>query len=361
MNARIHVRLPARSDRSYDVLIRPGALQGLPGILAKRHRGAALFVVTDTNVGRLYGREVHHHLESAGLSAVLVDVPAGERSKSVECYHELAGVLLRSGIRRNSVVVGLGGGVVGDLAGFVAATVLRGVEYVQVPTSLLAQVDSSVGGKTGIDHAMGKNLIGAFHQPSLVVIDPEVLRTLPPAEFRNGLAEVVKIAAALDARFFRTLERCAHALTRTDTPLLTRIIRTAVGLKAGVVQRDEREAGLRKALNLGHTIGHAVESASGYRLRHGEAVAIGLILEGRLAVTCGVLSVNDHLRLLRLLEAFGLPTRLPRFVDRKEVLAGLAADKKNRSAVPLFVLPKKIGMSAIGVTLPADVIRAGIV
>jgi 3-dehydroquinate synthase len=251
--------------------------------------------------------------------------------------------------------------VVGDLAGFVAATVLRGVEYVQVPTSLLAQVDSSVGGKTGIDHTMGKNLIGAFHQPSMVVIDPEVLRTLPPAEFRNGLAEVVKIAAALDARFFRFLERSAPALTRTNTLLLARIIRTAVGLKAAVVQRDEREAGLRKALNLGHTIGHAVESASGYRLRHGEAVSIGLILEGRLAVTCGVLSVNDHLRLLRLLEAFGLPTRLPRFVDRREVLAGLAADKKNLSAMPLFVLPKKIGMSAIGVTLPADVVRAGII
>jgi 3-dehydroquinate synthase len=361
MNARIHVRLPARADRSYDVVIRPGVLHHLPELLAKWNRGATLFLVTDTNVGRLYGRKMHHLLVSAGWSVVLVDVPAGERSKSIDCYHSLTGALLRSGIRRNSVIVALGGGVVGDLAGFVAATVLRGVEYIQVPTSLLAQVDSSVGGKTGIDHTMGKNLIGAFHQPSLVVIDPEVLRTLPPAEFRNGLAEVVKIAAALDGRFFRFLERSAPLLTRTNTLLLARTIRAAVGLKAAVVQRDEREAGLRKALNLGHTIGHAVESASGYQLRHGEAVSIGLILEGRLAVTCGVLSVNDHLRLLRLLEAFGLPTRLPRSVDRKEVFAGLAADKKNVSAMPVFVLPKKIGTSAIGVTLPPDVVRAGIV
>jgi 3-dehydroquinate synthase len=361
MNARIDVRLPVRTDRSYQVLIRPGVLHRLPAILPDRHRGATLFLVSDANVGRLYGRRLHHLLVSAGWRAVLVDVPAGERSKSVDCYDALTGMLLRSGIRRNSVIVALGGGVVGDLAGFVSATVLRGVEYIQVPTSLLAQVDSSVGGKTGIDHAMGKNLIGAFHQPSLVVIDPQVLRTLPPAEFRNGLAEVVKIAASLDAKFFRFLERSAPALTRTNTLLLARMIRTAVGLKAAVVERDERETGLRKALNLGHTIGHAVESASGYRLRHGEAVSIGLILEGRLAVTCGVLSVNDHLRLFRLLEAFGLPTRLPRFIERKEVLAGLASDKKNLSATPVFVLPRKIGQSAIGVTLPADVIRAGII
>jgi 3-dehydroquinate synthase len=232
------------------------------------------------------------------------------------------------------------------------------VEFVQVPTSLLAQVDSSVGGKVGIDHHLGKNLIGAFHQPSLVVIDPAVLTTLPPREFRNGLAEIIKIAVALDPTFFTLLARNTGRLTSGNTPLLTRVIATAVGLKAAVVEKDEREAGLRKVLNLGHTLGHAIETASNFALRHGETVAIGMVLEGRIAATTGLLSINDLMKIRAVLEAVGLPTRMPKNLDLHTVHTALALDKKGKDGMPLFVLPGSIGSSAIDVPVPDALIRS---
>jgi len=352
------VRLPGGDDRRYSILIEPGALRRLPGLLTRTWKGRKVFVVTDANVGRLYGRAVLHDLHRAGLDALLIDVPAGEKSKSIDVYYAVTTALLENTIRRGSVLVALGGGVVGDLAGFAAATVLRGVPFVQVPTTLLAQVDSSVGGKVGIDHPLGKNLIGAFHQPSAVVIDPTVLKTLPRAEFRNGMAEVLKIAVALDADFFAYLERKARAITPSQVQLLSRVIARSVGLKAAVVVRDERETGLRKALNLGHTLGHAVEAATSFRLRHGEAVAIGMLLEGRIAVTLGLLSVRDLLRMQRVLDASGLPTRLPAKFDMKRLLAALAVDKKGTAAAPLFALPRGMGKSAVDVPVPPQLIRS---
>ncbi len=361
MNRNLLVRLPGGKDRTYPVLIEPGLLKKLPTLLNDRWKGRALFVVTDTNVGRLYGRAVKRRLQRAGRDVTLIEIPAGEKSKSIDMYHALLTALLENHVRRSSVVVALGGGVVGDLAGFAAATALRGVTFVQVPTSLLAQVDSSVGGKVGIDHQLGKNLIGAFFQPSLVIIDPAVLKTLPAAEFRNGIAEIVKIAAALDKRFFALLERRAHQLKPANVQLLTSVIATSVGLKAAVVMKDEQEAGLRKALNLGHTFGHALEAASKFRLRHGEAVAAGMILEGRIAVTTGLLPLGEFRRLQRLLDAVGLPTRLPSGLNVKSVLDHLALDKKADADGPLFVLPKIMGMSAIDVPVPVRLIRSVLV
>lgn len=352
------VRLRRGPARSYGIRIRSGSLSALPSMIRQRWPGRQVFIVTDTNVSRLYARGVQHRCDDLGVDNALFEVPAGEDSKSIDIYYALMGALLESGIKRNSIIIALGGGVVGDLAGFAAATVMRGVDYVQVPTSLLAQVDSSVGGKVGIDHGAGKNLIGAFHQPSLVVIDPSVLKTLPEAEFRNGLAELVKIAAALDAGFFEILEKNASRITRSNVRFLSGIIRRAVALKAAVVERDERESGLRKSLNLGHTVAHALEVASGYSLRHGEAVAMGMVAESQLAVTAGLLGTDDYVRLVRLLARCGLPAKVPPVHDTRVFLHALSMDKKNIGNDPSFVLLRKIGVSLINVHLPMPMIRA---
>lgn len=354
----IPVRLPGGKDRSYRIQIAPGALAQLPALVASRWKGRSIYVITDINVNRLYGRTVMHGLRGAGFDPILIDVPAGEESKSIDIYYGVLTALLENKARRGSVIIALGGGVVGDLAGFAAASVLRGIEFVQVPTSLLAQVDSSVGGKVGIDHHLGKNLIGAFHQPSHVLIDPLVLSTLPPREFRNGLAEIIKIAVALDPKFFALLARNAAKLRPADTAFLTRVIATAVGLKAAVVEKDEREAGLRKVLNLGHTLGHAIETASDFTLRHGETVAIGMVLEARMAVTMGLLSIEHFMKIKQALDAVGLPTRMPRTLNLKRVHASLALDKKAKDGTPLFVLPRAIGSSAIDVPVPDALIRS---
>jgi len=354
---RIRVRLDAPRDRSYTVEIHPGLLAEVPLLLSRTEGKKKMFVVTDDNVLRLYGRDFMSRLASGGCTAALLDVPAGERSKGSGVLGRLYTKLFRGGVRRDSLVIALGGGVIGDLAGYLSATALRGIRFVQIPTTLLAQVDSSVGGKVGIDHAAGKNLIGAFHQPSAVYIDPEALRTLPPEEFRAGLAEVIKIAVALDAPFFVQLERNAARLRRDNTPLLTRIIETAVALKASVVERDERETGLRRVLNLGHTVAHALEAESGYAIRHGEAVAIGMACEAKIATALGLLSQSDSARLEALLEATGLPVAPPRRINERTFMAAMSLDKKAVADENRFVLLRRVGESSHGVAVPAELIR----
>ena len=353
---RIHVRLRHTRDRSYDITIAAGILSRLPGLLARRWPGRTMFVITDNHVGRLYGRTFLHGLSGEGVNSRLLEFKRGEASKCAETAYEMQSQLLRGGVKRDSLVVALGGGVVGDLAGYVAATVLRGIEFVQVPTTLLAQVDSSVGGKVGIDHPVGKNLIGAFYQPRAVFIDPIVLATLPDAEFRNGLAEIVKIAAGLDAPFFRRIEKIAPGLRKTDARQLSWLIARAVHLKAAVVEEDEFESGLRKALNLGHTIGHAVEASSGFTIKHGAAVAIGLAAESGMAVRMGLMPVSDRARLMDTLLALKLPVSMPGIQRRSKFLAALDADKKSGAGGVRFVLPTAIGSSAINVRVPEEYI-----
>jgi 3-dehydroquinate synthase len=350
----ISVRLPGDRDRSYRIHLQPGLLSELPDRIAGEARGNGLFVITDSTVERLYGRRFHQALGSRVPGAVMLDIPPGEPSKTFRYYSSLLGQLLAERIQRRSLIVALGGGVVGDIGGFVAATVLRGVRVVQVPTTLLAQVDSSVGGKVGIDHRLGKNLIGAFHQPAAVYIDPEVLKTLPVLEFRNGLAEIVKIALALDGGLFRKIERNLGRITKTETSLLADLIAGAVSLKAAVVMRDEFETGLRKTLNLGHTVGHAIESAMGYKITHGAAVAMGLASEARIAVRMGLLSPRELERILRVLRGLKLPLTVPREVQRSKFAARLAIDKKAVAGKTQFVLPAGIGVSAIGVEVPTE-------
>jgi len=336
--------------------VRQDLFHQLHDVVLRGWKGRKLFIITDSNVRRLYGSRLLQALSSAGGDACLLDFLAGEKSKNASTFLSLHSALLGLGIRRDSLIIALGGGVVGDVAGFVAATVLRGVPFIQIPTTLLAQVDSSVGGKVGIDHQFGKNLIGAFHQPAAVYVDPSILKTLPSAEFRNGLAEVVKIAAALDARFFREIEREAHVITLHSTSTLTRLISRSVGLKAAVVGKDEFDTGLRKVLNLGHTLGHAFETASGYEIQHGMAVALGLVAESRIAVAMGLLQRHEYHRLVQALAALKLPTKIPRLKNAAKFFAALGVDKKTEARVTKFVLLKGIGHTVIGVEVPASVI-----
>ena len=315
-------------------------------------------MITDSNVRKIHGRRFLADLLSADVDAWLIDFPAGERSKNAGLVGSLHTQLLENGVRRDSMVIALGGGVVGDVAGYVAATVLRGIRYIQVPTTLLAQVDSSVGGKVGIDHPLGKNLIGAFHPPVAVYIDPLMLQTLPDREFRSGLAEVVKIAAALDASFFRFLERNTSKINRRDARTLTEMITRSVRLKAAVVEQDERESGLRKTLNLGHTIGHALETAQDYTLRHGEAVVIGLAAESRIARDMGLLSTKEFARLLHLLHKLDLRMSLPEIRSKEKFVTALSIDKKSGGLTPKFALLRRIGSTVIGVDVPSPFLAA---
>jgi 3-dehydroquinate synthase len=351
---RIPVHLTLTRDRSYEITVSQGVLERLPGLLVRQWASQKFFVITDNRVGRLYGRSLLQRLLAAGADSTLLEFKEGEQSKNAGTAYHLQTRMLREGAKRDSLVIALGGGVVGDLAGYVAATVLRGISFVQVPTSLLAQVDSSVGGKVGIDLPLGKNLIGAFHQPRAVYIDPMVLATLPEEEFRNGLAEMVKIALALDGAFFRHIERVAPRLRKKDVRELSWMIARAVGLKASVVEKDEFESGLRKVLNLGHTIGHAVEASSGYTIKHGAAVAIGMAVESELSVRLGLMPEHDRTRLMKTLRALKLPTVMPRLHRPAQFFAALAADKKSRAGGLQFVLPSSIGSSAINVNVAGE-------
>ncbi len=350
------MKLKPDRSRSYQITISSGLLAKIPHLMRKQVEEGRIFIITDETVGEKYGRELLREFHLCGRECVLLDFPPGENSKQQSVVNALYSQLLDLGIHRKSVIIALGGGVVGDVAGYVAATILRGVRFVQIPTTLLAQVDSSIGGKVGIDHVRGKNLIGAFYQPSYVYTDPDVLRTLDETEFRCGLAEVVKIAAALSAPFFLALERKAPDLRKNNTSALLPIIKQAVGLKAAIVQEDEYETGLRKVLNFGHTIGHAIETASEYRINHGHAVAVGMMMETQIGETLGVTQRGTAERLMRLMRALRIPTKLPR-IDRKKFLSALSADKKGDAAGARFVFPRRIGEAVIGMRVSNDLIE----
>src|SRR5438093_10299317 len=268
--------------RSYRIVVASGALATVGPRLRELSVGARAALVSDGAVARLYGKTVMASLESAGFTVATIEVPEGEGAKTLAIAQHCWNELLAAGLDRTSTVLALGGGAVGDVAGFAAATYMRGMNFVQLPTTVLAQVDASIGGKTAIDHPVAKNLIGAFYQPRLVIADPATVRTLPAREFRSGLAEIVKHGVVLDAAYFAELERESAALLARDLPVLERIIGGSCRLKASVVERDELEAELRTVLNYGHTIGHALEAASGFAVyTHGEAVSLGMTAEPR--------------------------------------------------------------------------------
>lgn len=348
---RVHVAL---GERSYAVEIEAGGLDGLGERIRERLPAKRAFLVTDTNVAPLWAQPAEASLERAGFEVARIVLPAGEIHKTLATWSTCVDALLAGRIDRGTPVVALGGGVVGDVAGFAAATVLRGVPFVQVPTTLLAMVDSSVGGKTAVDHPSGKNLVGAFHQPQLVVAALATLGTLSRRELRAGLGEVVKTALLGDPGLFERLEADAERLADGDVAALLPVVTRCVEIKAAIVAADEREGGPRMVLNLGHTVGHALEAALGFHaLLHGEAVAIGLVAETRWAARRGWCEDPQlHERLARLLARMGLPYEAPK-APLDAVLAALGVDKKRGEGNLRVPVPVRVGQ-VIAVELPLD-------
>lgn len=343
---RIRVNLKKAEDKSYDIVIKGGLLGGIPRELKEAGIAHRLAIVTDSNVAPLYGEKLLSECEGEGLTPLLITFPAGEKHKSRETKAFIEDRMLEAKFGRDSAVIALGGGVVGDVAGYVAATYSRGVPYVQIPTTLVACVDSSVGGKTGVDTPYGKNLIGAFHQPWRVYVDVETLMTLGVNEIREGLAEVIKYGVIADAALFAYLEEEIGRVLEYDRAALEHVIVRGCGIKAGVVEKDERESNLRKILNFGHTIGHAVENLSGYAVTHGQAVAIGMVAEGRIALGMGLWNEAELERLVRLIEKAGLPTEVPAGMDPVEITDAMKLDKKSRGGKIEMVLPESLGRMA---------------
>jgi 3-dehydroquinate synthase len=339
----IHVPLREQRDSSYDILVGPGLLAELPALLKRHCPAAGYAVISDSHVAKLCGDEVVRRVSGVGCRAELFTFPAGEWNKTRETWASLSDRMLAAHFGRDCAVIALGGGVVGDVAGFLAATYLRGVPYVQVPTSLLAMIDSSIGGKTGVDVPAGKNLLGAFHQPRLVVSDLALLASLPPVQLSAGLAEAVKHGVIADAEFFTFLERDYAALLGKDGATLERVVRRSVEIKAEVVRDDEREAGRRALLNFGHTIGHAIEATAKYEALHGEAVAIGMVYEARLAEALGVAAAGTAERITRLLERLRLPLERPDGASADDLIEAMRGDKKVRGGVIRFALPARVG------------------
>lgn len=342
----------------YDIVIRPGLLAEIGASLAQLSKSQKAAIVTDSLVGPLFVQLLIQSLKGAGIEPVVATIPAGETHKTFADVSAVYDEFLSHRMERTTPVVALGGGVIGDMAGFVAATILRGVPFVQVPTTLLAMVDASVGGKTGINHAAGKNLIGAFHQPIAVLIDPQTLRTLPAREMRGGLAECIKHDVIRDAGGFAELEQHIGRALSYDIDYLSMLVAHNVAIKARVVEADPFEKAERAHLNFGHTFGHAIEIVSHYGYSHGECVALGMVAASRMAADLGMLDESSRERIIRLIEKAGLPVggmSLP----AAEVARAMTTDKKVNRGRVRFILPDRIGHVVIRDDVPNDmVIRA---
>ncbi|MBI3580909.1 MAG: 3-dehydroquinate synthase [Nitrospinae bacterium] len=344
---RNHLKVNLR-ERSYPIFIGGGLLKEAGSLLRRVSKAPKVCIVTNAAVNRLYGGALSASLKRGGFGVVTTLLGDGERFKNLKNVEKIYAALYRAGFDRSDAVLALGGGVVGDMAGFAAATYMRGVDLIQFPTTLLAQVDSSVGGKTGVDFLKGKNMVGAFYQPKLVVCDPDVLKTLPRREYLCGLAEVVKYGAIKNERFFSWLEKSADSMLDGDEGALGKAVLESCRVKAGVVERDEKESGERAILNFGHTFGHGLETALNFRrLKHGEAVAVGMAMAARLSRILGLLDANSEKRVENLLSRLGLPVSPPAGVSAAEVLRGMEHDKKILSGRLRFVVIDKIGRAFV--------------
>lgn len=348
----------ALGERSYDIHIGPGLLARAE-LIARVLPQPRVAVVTNATVGPLFLDALTAALAAAGVAVVPVVLPDGEQHKNWETLNLVYDALLANRCDRGTTIVALGGGVVGDIAGFAAATYQRGVHFVQVPTTLLAQVDSSVGGKTGINHPRGKNMIGAFHQPGVVLADMDVLRTLPERELRAGLAEVIKHGVIRDAAFFEWLETDLGRLLRREPAALAHAVRRSVEIKAEIVAIDERESGPRALLNFGHTFGHAIETGLGYGdWLHGEAVAAGMVMAAELSRRTGGIDAAACERLRTLVGRAGLPTAPPPGIGAARFLDLMSVDKKVRSGRPRLILLERLGAAYIAEDTPPDALQA---
>jgi 3-dehydroquinate synthase len=336
--------------QGYDVRVQENSLDLIGEMLKLRGLRGPIAVVCDVHTGAIFGEGVRDSLERAGYAQHAIIIPAGEAHKNTRTVAAVWEGFLKAGIERSSTVIALGGGVVSDLAGFAAATFLRGVPWAAAPTSLLAMVDASLGGKTGVDLPQGKNLVGAFYPPQLVLADSQALHSLPEAEFRSGLAEVVKAGVIDDPQLFSICSQGWEAVQRK----LDDVVRRAVAVKIAVIEDDPYEKGRRASLNFGHTIGHAVELASSFELRHGEAVAIGMVAEARLAERLGIAQAGLADEIERVLKELGLPVEIPQALARPAILAAMQVDKKRHAGSLRFALPARIGEVKFGVDVKEE-------
>jgi 3-dehydroquinate synthase len=339
----IRVRL---GRRSYNIRIGTGLLTQVGPMLKEMGCAGKAVIITDPTVKKLYGRSLKQSLTASGFKVALLEVPEGEEQKSLETAGRLYNELTEFYAERTTPILALGGGVIGDLAGFVAATYLRGVPLVQIPTTLLAQGDSSIGGKVAVNHGLLKNKIGAFYHPRLTISDISTLKTLSPRELSDGLAEVIKHGVILDGEFFSYLEENLDKIKSLDDQVLERVISRSAKIKAGVVEKDELDLGLRNILNYGHTVGHAIESVSELKVWHGEAVALGMLAEARISNRLGILTEDEVARIKNLIAQAGLPTELPS-LELEKLIQAMKHDKKVLQGKLKFALPKSIGEAFI--------------
>ncbi len=349
-------------NRSYDIRIEAQALKNVGPELLSIHKGGKAIIVSNTKVAALYAKTVSQSLDKAGIKNSLVTVPDGERFKTLRTVRKLYDSFIQAQLDRAGTVIALGGGVIGDMAGFAAGTFLRGVNLVQIPTTLLAQVDASVGGKTGVNLPQGKNLVGVFHQPKKVIIDLETLKTLPKRELRAGLAEVIKHGIIQDLYLLNFVQDNAQAFKQANLTALEVAVRRSCELKASIVKQDEREQGLRAVLNFGHTFAHVIESATSYKkYRHGEAVSIGMVAAAELSETIGLAEKGVRREIERTLRAVGLPIRLPSSLDPGVLVTAMGLDKKVLAGKKRFVLLKALGKTEIVENVDPEAIKTAII
>lgn len=348
--------MASAASEGYDVRVLPGGIDALGAFFRRSSWGGPVALVTDDVVGPLHAGRAVHSLEKSGYTVKQITLPVGEVHKTVDTVQQLWEGFLEAGVDRSSTVVALGGGVVNDLTGFAAATFLRGVRWVTLPSTLLCMADASLGGKTGADLPQGKNLVGAFYPPALVLADPDLLATLPEAELRSGLGEVIKHGILADPELFDLCARGWQAVQGGDPahPNWDELVRRAMAVKVAYIEADPLERGVRAALNLGHTVGHAVEVASGYRLRHGEAVAIGMVAEARLAERLGLAQPGLSCTIIKALQALGLPVEVPAGLNEQALKQSLKLDKKRAAGQVRFALPVRIGEVRTGVVIDLD-------
>lgn len=354
----VKVNLDKKSSSSYEIRIGKDIMDRMTLLIAKNHKAGRYVVITDDCVHDLYGKKFLCALKDIGLHASLIEFPAGESSKNINTVMDIIGKLMEAGADRETCLIALGGGVVGDIAGFVASVFMRSIPYIQIPTTLVAQVDSSIGGKTGVDLSYGKNLVGTFYQPRAVFANLSFLDTLPEKEFNNGLAEIIKYGIIDDEKMFRDLEENMDAIKSKDSKRMLHLVENCCQIKKSIVEIDENELGLRRILNYGHTLGHALEVISRYTITHGEGVAIGMVGAALISEKMGYLKSSEIGRIENLIRRAGLPVKIPKSLDGQDIIAHLKMDKKRKGDVIHFVMLKKIGMPFINGNIEHKLIAA---
>ena len=357
---KVNLNLRKQTDNSYGIVIARNLLSKIPSDLKKNNIGNRYLIITDSNIKNLFGNKLLALMKKAGLKADLISFKAGEQSKNLDVFRELIEKTHKAKLDRKSAIIALGGGVVGDIAGFVAASYMRGIPCIQVPTSLLAMVDSSIGGKVAVDLPTGKNMVGSFYQPKKVYIDVSLLKNLPRKELINGLSEIIKHALIRDAALLKSIKNNLNKILNKDEATLIKLIKRNCEIKARIVEKDEKESGLRKIVNYGHTIGHAIETLTHYKkYSHGEAIAIGMVVEGLIASKIGMLSKKELIAQNILIKKAGLPTTIPN-INTNKIINELKKDKKVVGGKIEFVLLEKIGKAAYGVKVSNNVIKEAI-